>query len=112
MVRCRHWFPGCGPNCARPASRELLVDQLGVDPSAQLEQIYLGISRGGGRDEEVSRVLKNLRATRLVTLTGPGEWARRGWRPRRQDGLTWRRALRPRGRQPRAMVRVLAASVG
>jgi predicted ATPase/DNA-binding SARP family transcriptional activator len=96
--------------------RELLADQLGVDPSAQLEQAYLGILRGGeqpaavgpaadrprvpsqgperaavtapaqppairpqrpltsfvGRDEDVSRVLKNLRAARLVTLTGPG----------------------------------------
>ena len=27
--------------------RELLADQLGVDPSAQLEQVYLGILRGG-----------------------------------------------------------------
>ena len=96
--------------------RELLADQLGVDPSAHLEQVYLGILRGGerlaavarspagphdlspdaeravlhaqahvsavrvhspltsfvGRDEDVSRVLKNLRAARLVTLTGPG----------------------------------------
>jgi hypothetical protein len=83
--------------------RELLADQLGVDPSAQLEQVYLGILRGShnpqpdperaevrarapvsavrvyspltsfvGRDEDVSRVLKNLRAARLVTLTGPG----------------------------------------
>ncbi len=83
--------------------RELLADQLGVDPSAQLEQVYLGILRGPhgpsadperaevraqapvsavrvhspltsfvGRDEDVSRVLKNLRAARLVTLTGPG----------------------------------------
>jgi len=26
--------------------RELLADQLGVDPSAQLEQVYLGILRG------------------------------------------------------------------
>jgi DNA-binding SARP family transcriptional activator len=83
--------------------RELLADQLGVDPSAQLEQVYLGILRGPhdlspdteraevraqapvsavpvqspltsfvGRDEDVPRVLKNLRAARLVTLTGPG----------------------------------------
>src|SRR6266699_4295189 len=83
--------------------RELLADQLGVDPSAQLEQVYLGILCGPygpsadperaevraqapvsavrvhspltsfvGRDEDVSRVLKNLRAARLVTLTGPG----------------------------------------
>src|SRR5690242_8920747 len=83
--------------------RELLADQLGVDPSAQLEQVYLGILRGGeepapdperaavpaqarssasraqtpltsfvGRDEDLPRVLKSLRAARLVTLTGPG----------------------------------------
>jgi DNA-binding SARP family transcriptional activator len=83
--------------------RELLADQLGVDPSAQLEQVYLGILRGPhdsspapepivvhaqapvsavrvhspltsfvGRDEDVPRVLKNVRAARLVTLTGPG----------------------------------------
>ncbi len=29
--------------------RELLADQLGVDPSAHLEQVYLGILRGGER---------------------------------------------------------------
>jgi len=83
--------------------RELLADQLGVDPSAQLEHVYLGILRGTdqpspdperaavpaqarpsatraqspltsfvGRDEDLSRVLKSLRAARLVTLTGPG----------------------------------------
>ena len=83
--------------------RELLADQLGVDPSAQLEQVYLSLLRGPrdpspdaeragvraqapvsavrvhspltsfvGRDEDVPRVLKNLRAVRLVTLTGPG----------------------------------------
>jgi predicted ATPase/DNA-binding SARP family transcriptional activator len=97
-------------------ARELLADRLGVDPSAQLEQVYLRILRGEeglaaaadgpvrprdpsfyperpvvqpfaisahsrvrrpltsfvGRDTEVSRVLKNLSTTRLVTLTGPG----------------------------------------
>src|SRR5207248_2499338 len=93
--------------------RELLADRLGVDPSAQLEQVYLGILRGSegsggsarapvgvpddservgagardrlpairmpspltsfvGRDEDIAHVLKNLRAARLVTLTGPG----------------------------------------
>src|SRR5690349_3209998 len=82
--------------------RELLADQLGVDPSAHLEHVYLGILRGGeqkahteraevaaqarpfasraqspltsfvGRDEDLPRVLKSLRAARLVTLTGPG----------------------------------------
>ncbi len=88
-------------------ARELLADRLGVDPSAQLEQVYLRILRGEegprtvaadrplypervvlpapgsvsaprpltsfvGRDEDVARVLKNLRAARLVTLIGPG----------------------------------------
>ncbi|HEY6296596.1 MAG TPA: BTAD domain-containing putative transcriptional regulator, partial [Streptosporangiaceae bacterium] len=82
-------------------ARELLAGRLGVDPSAQLEQVYLrilradpslyperasvslpgtpGAPRAGqpltsfvGRDSEVSLVLKNLAAARLVTLTGPG----------------------------------------
>jgi predicted ATPase/DNA-binding SARP family transcriptional activator len=83
-------------------ARELLSGQLGVDPSAQLEQVYLRILRGEensfdseravvpaavttahpvvpstlttfvGRDTEVTQVLKNLGAARLVTLTGPG----------------------------------------
>lgn len=116
--------------------RELLADQLGVDPSAQLEQVYLGILRGPaasreqpgavarpparaadnaeraavpaqarlsavraqspltsfvGRDEDLPRVLKSLRAARLVTLTGRGESARRGWPPRPRDGSERRR---------------------
>jgi predicted ATPase len=82
-------------------ARELLAGRLGVDPSAQLEQVYLrilradpslyperavvslpgtpGAPRAGqpltsfvGRDSEVVLVLKNLGAARLVTLTGPG----------------------------------------
>ena len=82
-------------------ARELLADRLGVDPSAQLEQVYLRILRADpslyperavvslpdpsaapragqpltsfvGRDSEVALVLKNLGAARLVTLTGPG----------------------------------------
>ncbi len=81
--------------------REMLADQLGVDPSAQLEQVYLRILRGEpdaeraqvsapvlasapagrtqtpltsfvGRDEDLPRVLKSLRTARLVTLAGPG----------------------------------------
>ena len=32
--------------------RELLADQLGVDPSAQLEQVYLGILRGPAASRE------------------------------------------------------------
>ncbi len=35
--------------------RELLADQLGVDPSAHLEQVYLGILRGGERLAAVAR---------------------------------------------------------
>jgi predicted ATPase len=77
-------------------ARELLADQLGVDPSPALEQVYLGILRGEqalagipgslrpvplpaplttfvGRDDELSRLVKQLRrAGRLITLTGPG----------------------------------------
>ena len=81
-------------------ARELLADQLGVDPSPVLEQVYLRILRGEewteravvapagiapprtvptpptsfvGRDDEMSRLLKLLRdSARLVTLTGPG----------------------------------------
>ena len=82
-------------------ARELLAGRLGVDPSAQLEHVYLRILRADptlyperalvslpatpaspragqpltsfvGRDSEVSLVLKNLGAARLVTLTGPG----------------------------------------
>jgi DNA-binding SARP family transcriptional activator len=34
--------------------RELLADQLGVDPSAQLEQVYLGILRGPAASRERS----------------------------------------------------------
>lgn len=82
------------------AARQLLADELGVDPSPALEQVYLRILRGEdhterpgvppagthaptavpapltsfiGRDDEVSRLVKLLRdATRLVTLTGAG----------------------------------------
>jgi predicted ATPase len=95
-VSCRQarWPGSCGPT-RRPAGR------LGIDPSAQLEQVYLRILRADpflyperaavsppgtsaaprasqpltsfvGRDGEVSLVLKNLGAARLVTLTGPG----------------------------------------
>jgi predicted ATPase/DNA-binding SARP family transcriptional activator len=82
-------------------ARELLADQLGVDPSPALEQVYLRILRGEeewtertvvapagiapprtvptpptsfvGRDDEMSRLLKLLNeSARLVTLTGPG----------------------------------------
>ncbi len=123
-------------------ARALLADQLGVDPSDQLEQVYLRILRGEegpaavaqataaasdpsfisaeravvsrprtgpgrvpnpltsfvGRDRDVTSVRKNLAAGRLVTLTGPGEWARPGWRPRPAGAWTpslgswsWRR---------------------
>src|SRR5215470_10566805 len=35
--------------------RELLADQLGVDPSAQLEQVYLSILRGGEQKADTER---------------------------------------------------------
>jgi predicted ATPase/DNA-binding SARP family transcriptional activator len=81
-------------------TRDHLADHLGVDPTQQLEQVYLAVlrqevpesrskpkpepvSRTGravrrpptsfvGRDDDVAGVLKRLRAERLVTLTGPG----------------------------------------
>jgi predicted ATPase/DNA-binding SARP family transcriptional activator len=74
-------------------ARDLLADQLGVDPSQQLEEVYLAVlrqevplhgeparRRGGqrpptsfiGRDDDLSGVLKKLSDERLVTLTGPG----------------------------------------
>jgi predicted ATPase/DNA-binding SARP family transcriptional activator len=82
--------------------RELLASELGIDPSPQIEQIYLGVLRRDlqspagngqaaepgepdrlagvrkpltsfvGRDTDVARVLKMLAEGRLVTLTGPG----------------------------------------
>jgi predicted ATPase/DNA-binding SARP family transcriptional activator len=83
-------------------TRDQLADQLGMDPSQQLEQAHLAVlrqeipesgarpaskpqpvSRTGsavrrpptsfiGRDDDVAAVLKRVRAERLVTLTGPG----------------------------------------
>src|ERR1700761_3335654 len=83
-------------------TRDHLADHLGVDPTQQLEQVYLAVlrqevpesrskskpkpkpvSRTGcavrrpptsfvGRGDDVAGVLKRLRAERLVTLTGPG----------------------------------------
>jgi len=119
--------------------RELLADRLGVDPSAQLERVYLGILRGGGepgapvtapadvppvpgeatararerlrairmpspltsfvgRDEDITRVLKNLRVARLVTLTGPGGVGKTrlaAEAPGRLDAATWFVPLAP-----------------
>jgi predicted ATPase/DNA-binding SARP family transcriptional activator len=75
--------------------RERLADELGVDPSADLQAMHLAVLRGEvagpestapsrrtnlkaqltsfvGRDEEVARVGKALEENRLVTLVGPG----------------------------------------
>jgi predicted ATPase/DNA-binding SARP family transcriptional activator len=73
--------------------RARLVDELGVDPSAELQQIHLGLLRGEigsrppasrrtnlkaqltsfvGRDDELARIGKSLEQSRLVTLVGPG----------------------------------------
>jgi predicted ATPase len=75
--------------------RERLADELGVDPSAELQAVHLALLRGEldtavtpgtvrrtnlkaqltsfvGRDEEVGRVGKALQENRLVTLVGPG----------------------------------------
>jgi predicted ATPase len=80
-------------------TRDQLAENLGVDPSAQLDQAYIAVlrqeipvairpdagrpgarARSGwrqptsfvGRDPDVVGVLKQLAAERLVTLTGPG----------------------------------------
>jgi predicted ATPase/DNA-binding SARP family transcriptional activator len=75
--------------------RERLVDELGVDPSVELQAAHLAVLRGEveqpdppvaprrtnlraqltsfvGRDEEVTRVGKTLEENRLVTIVGPG----------------------------------------
>ncbi|MFI0444419.1 BTAD domain-containing putative transcriptional regulator [Actinomadura sp. 6N118] len=71
--------------------RELLAEELGADPSAELAEVHLAILRGDvaqapavrtalpaqlttfvGREEELARVGKLLGEGRLVTLLGPG----------------------------------------
>ncbi len=76
--------------------RELLVDELGVDPSPELQELHLSVLRGEqpppsgtagyarrtnlratltsfvGRDEEAARIVKLLNESRLVTLVGTG----------------------------------------
>jgi predicted ATPase len=73
--------------------RTRLADELGVDPSAELQQIHVSLLRGElgarattarrtnlkaqltsfvGRDDEVARIGKSLEQNRLVTLVGPG----------------------------------------
>ncbi|KAA2256922.1 AfsR/SARP family transcriptional regulator [Solihabitans fulvus] len=76
-------------------ARRILADELGTDPSAELAEVHLAILRAEpslaatppstsrlglpaqltsfvGRDEELDRVGALLRASRLVTLSGPG----------------------------------------
>ncbi|MEU8160538.1 BTAD domain-containing putative transcriptional regulator [Micromonospora parva] len=70
-------------------ARQILAEQLGVDPSAGLAAIHLAVLRGAergsaqpvlpgqlttfvGREEELKRVGELLGERRLVTLTGPG----------------------------------------
>ncbi|WP_218025053.1 BTAD domain-containing putative transcriptional regulator [Nocardia pseudovaccinii] len=70
--------------------RQLLADELGADPSAELTQAHLTILRADtvvaaavrrlpaqltsfvGRDDELAQVASLLARARLVTLTGPG----------------------------------------
>ncbi|MCG8927579.1 BTAD domain-containing putative transcriptional regulator [Lentzea sp. CC55] len=66
--------------------RELLADELGVDPSPVLAAAHLAVLRAQaphrgvpaqltsfvGRDDDLRRVARSLRESRLVTLTGPG----------------------------------------
>jgi predicted ATPase/DNA-binding SARP family transcriptional activator len=76
--------------------RQLLVDELGVDPTPELQELHLSVLRGDqaplsstagftrrtnlratltsfvGRDEEATRIVKLLDESRLVTLVGTG----------------------------------------
>jgi len=75
--------------------RARLADELGVDPSPELQQVHVGLLRGElagvraaalprrtnlkaqltsfvGREDEVARIAKSLEQNRLVTLVGPG----------------------------------------
>jgi predicted ATPase/DNA-binding SARP family transcriptional activator len=76
--------------------RQLLVDELGVDPTPELQELHLSVLRGDqaplsstagftrrtnlratltsfvGRDEEAARIVKLLDESRLVTLVGTG----------------------------------------
>ena len=74
--------------------RARLADELGVDPSPELQQAHLAVLRGElapapaptarrtnlkaqltsfiGREDEVARIAKSLEQSRLVTLVGPG----------------------------------------
>ena len=99
--------------------RRTLADQLGVDPSAELQEIHLAALRGEfappspvtdrlptrlttfiGRDDELKLLAELLGSARLVTLTGPGgagktrlstEAASR--HPAHQQGRVWFAAL-------------------
>ncbi len=75
--------------------RARLADELGVDPSADLQQVHVSLLRGElgsrperaasrrtnlkaqltsfvGREDDVARIAKSLEEHRLVTLVGPG----------------------------------------
>ncbi|MEU7788326.1 BTAD domain-containing putative transcriptional regulator [Amycolatopsis sp. NPDC049159] len=99
--------------------RRTLADQLGVDPSAELQEIHVAALRGElappapvadrlptrlttfiGRDDELKLLAELLGGARLVTLTGPGgagktrlatEAASR--HPAQQRGRVWFAAL-------------------
>ncbi|GAB3005854.1 winged helix-turn-helix domain-containing protein [Amycolatopsis acidiphila] len=72
-------------------ARATLADELGVDPSAELQQTHLAVLRGEltkprpehdplparltsfvGRERELALLASSLRSARLVTLAGPG----------------------------------------
>ncbi|HEU5266472.1 MAG TPA: BTAD domain-containing putative transcriptional regulator [Jatrophihabitans sp.] len=73
--------------------RARLAEELGVDPSAELQEVHLAVLRGEraapkpatrrtnlkaqltsfvGREAEVTKIIKSLEQNRLVTLVGPG----------------------------------------
>ena len=54
--------------------RELLADQLGVDPSAQLERVYLGILRGSDPEDIATLCGRNVTVIKVLR-DGPGSIA-------------------------------------
>ena len=56
------------------------------EPVARAAEVHLPTPLTGlvGRERELTEVVALLASHRLVTLTGPGGWARPGWRSRRR----------------------------
>src|ERR1700761_8422440 len=82
-----------GAEAAFQRCRETLADELGADPSAQLQDLHTSVLRGElsvepvavvrdglpasltsfvGRDDQLKRISELLTTSRLITLVGPG----------------------------------------